>query len=106
MAILRWTDVGPMLTNPRPHFHQLPTWAQRILAIWDIVVFQAAPDFLSSRVVDSLSRTLEGNFSVGLTCAIFFPRPLPGLGDISNFIFIRNKLTKVLCSQYHCNFSN
>ena len=28
------SDVGPMLTDPRPHFHQLPTWAQRILAIW------------------------------------------------------------------------
>ena len=26
--------MGPMLTNPSPHFHQLPTWAQRILAIW------------------------------------------------------------------------
>ena len=37
MAILRWTDVGPMLTNPRPHFHQLPTWAQHFLAIWELL---------------------------------------------------------------------
>ena len=60
------------------------------------VVIQAAPGFLSSIAVNSWSRTLEGNFGVGLT----LPTPFPGLGGISNFIFKRTKLRKLLCSQY------
>ena len=45
---------------------------------------------------------MEGNFGLELTGAIFFPRPLSGLGSISSFIFKIKKLTKPLCSQYHC----
>ena len=47
------------------------------------------------------SGTLERSFGVELTGAIFFPRPLPGFGGISNFIFKRKKLTKLMFSQHH-----
>ena len=40
--------------------------------------------------MDSWSGTLEGNFGVELTGTIFFP------------CLKRKKLTKLLCSQYHC----
>ena len=47
--------------------------------------------------------TLEGSFGVELTGAILFPRPPPGFGGISNFIFLKNskKLTKLMFSQHH-----
>ena len=60
-------------------------------------------DFLSGVVdwTEYWSGTLEGSFGVELTGAIFFPCPLPGFGGISNFIFKRKKLTKMMCSQHH-----
>ena len=42
---------------------------------------------------------MEGSFGVELTGAIFFPRPLPGFGGISNSILLRKKLTKLMFSQ-------
>ena len=64
-----------------------------------LLSFKQHPVFFLVEYLDSLSRTLEGNF--GAVCAIFFPRPLPGLGGISNFPLIlkRKKLPKLLCSQ-------
>ena len=41
------------------------------------------------------------SFGVELTGAIFFSRPLPGFGGISNFILKRKKLTKLMFSQHH-----
>ena len=56
--------------------------------------------------MDSWSGTLEGSFGVELSGTIFFPCHLPGFGSISNFIFKRKKLTKLMCSQHHCVVSS
>ena len=62
--------------------------------------FQAAPGFLSGRVVDSWPRA-EPSMEILEWRAIFFQRPLPGLVGISNSNLKKNKkkLTKLLCSQ-------
>ena len=38
---------------------------------------------------------------VELTGAIFFPRPLPGFGGISSFIFIKKETDKAMFTQHH-----
>ena len=68
------------------------------------VVFQAAPGFLSSRVMNSWPG-VEPWREILEWSAIFFQRPLPGLVGISNSNFKRKKLTKLLCSRYHCSLN-